>query len=158
MEEQGMTSRPRNAFRMLNNVWRSSQYSIKTKLKIYQGCVMSSLLYGSECWRMTESVITKLSSTQRTTEESCKSFCPIPSPTYSYSPAAIKTACWPLTCEGDGDGSDTSWGESRTTSLVQPFIRHLKESTRGDDRETADAELWRQRSRPCNTLGVPSRS
>ena len=30
-------------------------------LKIYQGCVMSSLLYGSECWRMTESVITKLS-------------------------------------------------------------------------------------------------
>ena len=56
-----MTSRPRNAFRMLNNVWRSSQYSIKTKLKIYQGCVMSSLLYGSECWRMTESVITKLS-------------------------------------------------------------------------------------------------
>ena len=59
MEEQGMTSRPRNAFRMLNNVWRSSQYSIKTKLKIYQGCVMSSLLYGSECWRMTESVITK---------------------------------------------------------------------------------------------------
>ena len=94
----------------------------------------------------------------RTTEESCKSFGPIPSPTYSYSPAAIKTACWPLTCEGDGDGSDTSWGESRTTSLVQPFIRHLKESTRGDDRETADAELWRQRSRPCNTLGVPSRS
>ena len=50
-----------NAFRMLNNVWRSSQYSTKTKLKIYQSCVMSTLLYGSECWRMTESDITKLS-------------------------------------------------------------------------------------------------
>ena len=33
----------RNAFRMLNNVWKSSHYSIKTKLKIYQSCVMSTL-------------------------------------------------------------------------------------------------------------------
>ena len=31
------------------------------QLKIYQSCVTSSLLYGSECWRMTDSVITKLS-------------------------------------------------------------------------------------------------
>ena len=46
---------------MLNNVWRSSQYSTRTKLKIYQSCVMSTRLYGSECWRMTESDITKLS-------------------------------------------------------------------------------------------------
>ena len=54
-------NRARNAFRMLNNVWRSSQHSTKTKLKIYQSCVMSTLLYGSECWRMIESDITKLS-------------------------------------------------------------------------------------------------
>ena len=33
----------RNAFRMLNNVWKSSQYSTETKLKIYQSCVMSTL-------------------------------------------------------------------------------------------------------------------
>ena len=33
----------------------------KTKPKIYQSYVMSTLLYGSECWRMTESDITKLS-------------------------------------------------------------------------------------------------
>ena len=46
---------------MLNNVWRSSQYRTRTKLKIYQSCVMSTRLYGSECWRMTESDITKLS-------------------------------------------------------------------------------------------------
>ena len=45
----------------LNNVWRSSQYSTKTRLKIYQSCVISTLLYGSECWRMTECDITKLS-------------------------------------------------------------------------------------------------
>ena len=51
----------RNAFRMHNNVWSSSQYSTKTKLSIYQSCVMSTLLYGSECWRLTESDITKQS-------------------------------------------------------------------------------------------------
>ena len=44
---------------MLNNVCRSSQYSTKTKLKIYQSCVMSALLYGSECWKMIKSDITK---------------------------------------------------------------------------------------------------
>ena len=44
---------------MLNNVCRFSQYSTKTKLKVYQSCVMSALLYGSECWRMIESDITK---------------------------------------------------------------------------------------------------
>ena len=54
-------NKARNAFRSLNNVWRSSQYSTKTKPNIYQSYVMSTLLYGSECWRMTESDITKLS-------------------------------------------------------------------------------------------------
>ena len=51
----------RNAFGMLGNVWRSRQYSVKTKLKLYQSCVISTLLYGSECWRMTESDLEKLS-------------------------------------------------------------------------------------------------
>ena len=37
----------RNTFRSLNAVWRSSQYSIKTKLKLYQRCILSTLLYGS---------------------------------------------------------------------------------------------------------------
>ena len=46
---------------MLNNVWKSSQYSIKLKLRLYQSCVISTLLYGSECWRMTESDLKKLS-------------------------------------------------------------------------------------------------
>ena len=54
-------SKARNAFRMLNNVWKSSQYSIKLKLRLYQSCVISTLLYGSGCWRMTESDLNKLS-------------------------------------------------------------------------------------------------
>ena len=43
----------RNVFKEMNNVWRSTQYSTKTKLKLYQSCVVSMLLYGAECRRMT---------------------------------------------------------------------------------------------------------
>ena len=89
------------------------------------------------------------SSTQRTSGESCESFGLTPSLANGYLPAAIKTAWRPSSCEGDGDGLGTSWGESRTTSLAQPFTGHLKESARGEDRETPGAELWRQSSRPC---------
>ena len=46
---QSRLSKARNAFRSLNAVRRSSQYSVKTKLKLYQSCVLSTLLYGSEC-------------------------------------------------------------------------------------------------------------
>ena len=52
----------RNAFRMLNPVWKSQQYKLNTKLKLYRSCVLSTLLYGSECWRMIESDLCKLSS------------------------------------------------------------------------------------------------
>jgi len=47
-------NKARNIFRTLNNVWKPSQYSKPTKIKLYQSCVLSTLLYGSECWRMTE--------------------------------------------------------------------------------------------------------
>ena len=46
---QSRLRKARNAFRGLNAVWRSSKYSIQTKLKLYQSCVMSTLLYRSEC-------------------------------------------------------------------------------------------------------------
>ena len=54
-------AKARNNFILLNNVWKSSQYSKRTKLKLYQSCVLSTLLYGSECWRMTEVDLGKLS-------------------------------------------------------------------------------------------------
>jgi len=37
------------------------QYRIKTKFRLYQSCVVSTLLYGSEYWRMTVSNLTKRS-------------------------------------------------------------------------------------------------
>ena len=54
-------SKARNAFTKLDNIWKSSQYSTNTKLRLYQSCVLSTLLYGSECWRMTDSDMNKLS-------------------------------------------------------------------------------------------------
>ena len=46
---------------VLNAVWGSLQYSIKTKLKLYERCVLSILIYGSECWRIAEYDLAKLS-------------------------------------------------------------------------------------------------
>ena len=45
-------SKARPAFRMLEPVWRSSQYCCIRKIRLYQSCVVSVLLYGSECWKM----------------------------------------------------------------------------------------------------------
>ena len=44
----------RRVFAQLSPVWRSKQYRRETKLRIYQSCVVPVLLYGSECWRMTQ--------------------------------------------------------------------------------------------------------
>ena len=46
----------------MSNVWRSSQYYTSTKLKLYKSCVVSVLLYGSECWRMTATELSRLKS------------------------------------------------------------------------------------------------
>ena len=58
---QSKLSKARNALRSLNAVWRSSQYSTKTKLKLYKSCILLTLLYRSECWRMTEHDLAQLS-------------------------------------------------------------------------------------------------
>ncbi|KAK7101726.1 hypothetical protein V1264_020063 [Littorina saxatilis] len=55
-------NKARNVMRTMNNTWKSAQYSTHTKLKLYRSCVMSTLMYGSECWRMTKSDAAKLSS------------------------------------------------------------------------------------------------
>ena len=44
----------RNAFANLRLVWRSSIYSILTKLNLYNSIVKSVLMYGSECWQVIE--------------------------------------------------------------------------------------------------------
>ena len=34
----------------LNHTWKQSHLSLRTKLRIYQSCVVSTLLYGADCW------------------------------------------------------------------------------------------------------------
>ena len=67
----------RRAFAQLNPVWRSRQYGKETKLKIYNTCVLSVLLYGSECWRMTQRDTIRLSTFHTTClRKICRIFWP----------------------------------------------------------------------------------
>ena len=42
------------AFRELDKVWRDRNINLDTKLKFYNACVLSTLLYPCECWTLTE--------------------------------------------------------------------------------------------------------
>ena len=55
----------RNAFAMLSPLWKSSKYSRKTKIRVFNSNVMSVLLYGAEMWKLNESDITSLETFQR---------------------------------------------------------------------------------------------
>ena len=50
----------RIAFRILNNIWKTSKIRLRTKLKIFNSNVKSVLLYGCETWRTTKSITSKL--------------------------------------------------------------------------------------------------
>ena len=52
----------RGAFIRLKSILKSTSTSRKTKIKLYNSCVLPVLLYGAECWRMIEKDINKLSS------------------------------------------------------------------------------------------------
>ena len=65
--EQDITARvgkARSSFNKLTKVWKSSQYGIRTKTRIFNSNVLTVLLYGSETWRMTERDEDKLDSFQ----------------------------------------------------------------------------------------------
>ena len=53
------------AFVMLRPVWISQQYSRTTKLRIFRSNVITTLLYGAECWRCTDSDMMRLERFQR---------------------------------------------------------------------------------------------
>ena len=38
-------------FTRLKNIWKSTSISRKTKMRLYNCCVLPVLLYGAECWR-----------------------------------------------------------------------------------------------------------
>ena len=59
---QSRLNKARLAFRHLYPVWKSKQYSRRTKVQLYNSNVKSVLLYGSECWRMTKKDFQKIAS------------------------------------------------------------------------------------------------
>jgi len=56
----GRLSIGRKAYATLNPVWRSRTYSKHTKLRIFKSCVISTLLYGAEMWRVTSTDMERL--------------------------------------------------------------------------------------------------
>ena len=53
-------SKARSAFASLRNIWKSTVISTKTKIRIFKSNIIGVLLYGSESWKVTKNIITKL--------------------------------------------------------------------------------------------------
>ena len=51
-------------FAMLKSIWKSWQLKLKTKLRLCNSNVLSVLLYGFECWRLTAKLAHKLETFQ----------------------------------------------------------------------------------------------
>ena len=70
-------SKARTAFHKLRPIWKSNQYSRKTKIKLYNSNVKSVLLYECECWRVTRTDMKSLSSFHHNClKQICKIFWP----------------------------------------------------------------------------------
>ena len=63
---QARLGKARVAFQKLRNLWKSSNISKNTKIKIFNSCVLSVLLYGAESWRIIEKDLNKLSTFHNT--------------------------------------------------------------------------------------------
>ena len=61
-EEEIMTriTKANIAFAFIRNFWKAKKISTKTKIKIFKSNVISTLLYGSESWKITKSISHKL--------------------------------------------------------------------------------------------------
>ena len=53
-------SKASQAFALLKSIWKNSNISNGTKIKIFRSNVLSVLLYGAECWKMTKSLEQKV--------------------------------------------------------------------------------------------------
>ena len=53
-------NKARHTFNMLHKVWNTSVLSRKTKIRMFNSCVKSVLLYGCETWKHTEKIRKKL--------------------------------------------------------------------------------------------------
>ncbi|KAK2174166.1 hypothetical protein NP493_821g01017 [Ridgeia piscesae] len=64
-------------FAKLQNIWKSNQYTTKTKIRLYNSNVKSILLYGSECWRLVKGDMAKIDAFHnRCIRKICRIFLP----------------------------------------------------------------------------------
>ena len=132
--EEDVEARCREAqvvFYMLRPVWRSLYISLWTKLRIFNSNVKSVLLYGSETWQLTETIINKLQAFinrrlryilgEKYQMMTCGS---TPSKGGWKSPSDV----------GNGNGSATHSGNLLLTSQGSPLSGTLKELA--EERET----------------------
>ncbi|XP_013399160.1 uncharacterized protein LOC106165493 [Lingula anatina] len=59
---RGRLGKAQSSFARVRTIWKSEQYSLHTKVHLYNSSVKSVLLYGSECWRVTKSDISRVES------------------------------------------------------------------------------------------------
>lgn len=57
---QARIGKARTTFNMLRNIWKAKNLSLKTKLQIFNSNVKTTLLYGSESWKTTTTILNKL--------------------------------------------------------------------------------------------------
>ena len=60
MEIRTRTSMASQAFAALRSTWKSRSISTNIKIRLFKSNVLSSLLYGTESWKMTKSISHKL--------------------------------------------------------------------------------------------------
>ena len=60
VEIRARLAKASHAFTKLKSTWRARQISLRTKLRIFKSNVISTLLYGSESWKMTKTISHKL--------------------------------------------------------------------------------------------------
>ncbi len=60
LDVQQRVNKARGAFSRLKNVWRANSINLHFKIKLFNACVKSVLLYGCEIWFVTENVTRKL--------------------------------------------------------------------------------------------------
>ena len=122
----------------MNSVWRSAQYGVNTKLKLCQSCVVSTILYGSECWRMNRSDLIVIPSTALSTPFVFTKFLG-----YSRQRRYPMKACigdaskktWVLSSQDDDGDGYLFCGDNQRYSPERDFAGRLMEREREENRQ-----------------------
>jgi hypothetical protein len=75
-------TKARQAFAALNNLWKSSKINLKIKCRISKRHVLRILLYGSEFWKMTQTMAKLLDTFRPNASERSKGY---------FGPTQLKT-------------------------------------------------------------------